>query len=742
MFEFFLKYPRMVYEQGELILAREWPLWIALAALLVAALVIGALLVLRRRAMPAWQLAAIGVLQLAMVALVLLVIWQPAILTEQLRAGDNVVSLMLDVSESMNYGEGDLPRMQTALAIARGGVMERIGEEYTVQRVVFSGQARQVSSYEALPPPQKSTRLGDSLKEVLGMSRVTPLGAVILITDGADNDGALTQDQLAEIARYDVPVHTIGIGRDRIDEDLELQSVNLPERALPGTLLSARVAVRHDRPGTARIKVTDGDRLVTAKELQLEPGTDVTTAWVDVPVADAGYRALRFTLDPWPGEQVMENNTRSRVVEVREEKYRVLYIEGEPRWEYKFIRRALNDDPSVELVSLLRVSQNKFYRQGVNDPAELEEGFPLERPDLFRYHALIIGSIEAASFTPAQQQMIHDFVSERGGSLMMIAGPNGLGRGGWENSSISELLPARLDPGDSDFVREKTRVALTPAGRFAPMLKLSEDPAQNAKLWQELPEIADYQRIGALKPAATRLLDAVFPDGNRPLLVSQPYGKGTSYILASGGTWRWQMGLPVKDQRHETFWRQLLRELVINSPERFRLSSHLSGDRVRVNAEYRDESYEPEQGMRLTAVVSPESGQAMSMDLHPSQEYPGLMTGEFSADRSGLYTVEVISRRGGEPVDSARHAFQHDAGKAEAFSLRQNRTLLEQLAAATGGRHWEPGGLEGLPEAIRFSAAGITEDRIRPLWDAPLFFLLLFGLKAAEWLLRRRWKAI
>jgi len=742
MLEFLLKYPQTVFDQGQLILAREWPVWIALIALVSVALIITGLMILKRKALAVWQLATIGFLQLAMVALVLLVIWQPSILIEQLRTGDNVVALMLDTSASMNYSEADGSRMQQALATLNSRAIEQIGELYSIQRFVFAGEAEQVDSFASLPGPATVTDIGTSILQVLGRSRTTPLAAVIMVTDGADNSGALTQAQLAEIAGYRVPVHTIGVGRDRIREDLELQEVILPGQAMPGTILSARVAIRHDDIGVARIKVMDGDRLLTTDEIRLPADTSVTTAWIDIPVAEPGYRALTFTLDPWPGEQILENNSLTRVVEVKEEKYRVLYIEGEPRWEYKFMRRALARDPSVELVSLLRVSQNKFYRQGVESAEELEEGFPESRTELFKYHALIIGSIEAATFTSDQQRLIHDFVSDRGGSLLMMAGPNGLGSGGWGNSLISEALPARLSASDSGFIRKRARAVLTPAGLRTPMLKLSEIPDQNNRLWQGLPEIADYQTIGALKPAAVSLINIIVDGNQHPLLVTQPYGIGHSYIMATGGTWRWQMSLPSTDDRHETFWRQLMRDLVINSPGRFRLATQVQADRIRINAELRDEEFRPERDLRLTAIVTPESGESMTVELQPSFEYPGLMTGEFSADQTGLYSIEAISRRDDQPVSAARVAIHHDAGKAEFFSLRRNQTLLDQLASATGGQSWSPANIDRLAEAIRYSPAGITEREIRPLWDAPLVFLLLLLLKAAEWLLRRRWKTI
>jgi hypothetical protein len=118
------------------------------------------------------------------------------------------------------------------------------------------------------------------------------------------------------------------------------------------------------------------------------------------------------------------------------------------------------------------------------------------------------------------------------------------------------------------------------------------------------------------------------------------------------------------------------------------------------------------------------------------------MTGEFIAEQSGLYNIETITRRNDEPIDSARLAIYHNAGKAEYFSLRTNRSLLSQLANATGGKDWNVEDLDELVNAVEFSSAGITEQEIRPLWDAPIIFLILMLLKSLEWILRRQWRTI
>jgi len=742
MYEFLFKYPQQVFSDSDFILASGWGMaWLYALAFLCAALVITAL-VFKRGSLRWWQLATLGTLQLAMLVLVLFVMWQPALVNERLLPGENAVAILLDTSASMAVTDGDSTRMQQARALLTPEALAELASAYQIQNFAFAETAQELDSFAELPPPGTTSKLGQSILQALRQATSASLGAVIVISDGADNSGVIAQNELSDIIGFGVPVHTVGIGRETIPEDLELEEVQLPSKALAGTTLSARVTIRHDQGGIARVKVYNGNTFLSTAEIELAPDQTTTMAFIDIEVPEPGQLDLRFELDPINGERILANNSRARVVDVPEGKYRILYIEGEPRWEYKFLQRALADDPSIQLSTLLKVTPNKFYRQGIDGPEELADGFPTERSVLFAYDALMIGSMNVAEFTEAQQEMVRDFVSERGGSLLMIAGLNGLGLGGWGESVVSEVLPSRLSLQNAEFVRTKAPVVLTDSGRVAPLLKFSDSETENSEQWAGLPEVADYQNLGPLRPAATTLLEVNINGRNQPLLVSQPYGRGQSYILATGGTWRWQMSLPLEDLRHETFWRQLARNLVANSPRPFELTATVENESIIVRAEVRDPAAEENQGLAITAVASSlENNELINVDLLPVAGRPGVYEATFRPAAAGLYSVEAISRQGEELVSSVRTATRFDQGQ-EAFDVRQNRALLERVSAATGGRYWTPAEWGDIPEGISYSTAGITEQQINYLWDAPFFFLLLLMLKTAEWLLRRTWQVI
>jgi len=745
LFELLFKYSRTTFEQGDFLFASGWPLWLLVVVSLAATIGIGYSLLQRRDSLSLVRLIALAGLQTAMVTLVLVLLWQPALSSDTLRAEDNIVALLLDTSASMTYGEAGESRLQQAVAALNDGVLEDLSATLETRLYAFSKDSITIDSLEQVPPPGAATHLGDAVLGVLREARTSALGAVVLISDGADNSNELDTARLAEIAGFGVPVYTVGVGRETIPEDVELESVIMTTQVTAGSRISAQVSIRHARPGTVRLKVYDGDAILSSEELTLPDRDGVTTHWVDFDVGDVGVKDLRFVLDAIPGERNTVNNVQSRVIEVPAERRHILYIEGEPRWEYKFIRRAVEENSPIRLASLLRTTPNKFYRQGIDDPTELENGFPEDRETLFNYDALIIGSFEAAALTSEQLDNISAFVSERGGSLLMLAGLRGLADGGWGNSVVADVLPAHLPDIDATtFLRLPAKVSLTPAGEDSLLTRLDSDRDANIALWEEMPDIADYQYLDGLKPGAETLLEVDIQGTNHPLLVHQRYGRGHAFILATGGTWRWQMQLPSEDQRHETFWRQMLRALVSSSPRPVVLSAerlfYADDTEITLRAEVKNKEYLPVANAAVSVSVTTDVGgpaQVIEMQAIPGEF--GMYAATIQADRTGMYRFEVEARLGEESLGEARLAVRRADGIVEHFQIQQNRSLLENLAKMTGGRYFSLDNLDALPETIQFSDAGILETKVLDLWNMPIVFLLLLLLKTGEWLLRLFW---
>ena len=179
--------------------------------------------------------------------------------------------------------------------------------------------------------------------------------------------------------------------------------------------------------------------------------------------------------------------------------------------------------------SLLRSSQNKYYRQGIANETTLADGFPKKKEDLFAYSGIVLGSIESTFFNQADQlEMIVDFVKERGGGFLMLGGKNSFSAGRYQNTPIADILPVELLPDRALPVIDKVKLELTDYGRTHNLMRLSGDPATNNKIWAQLPPLEDFNRVGDVKPGGVVLArgEPENSSGNPILLAYQRYGRG------------------------------------------------------------------------------------------------------------------------------------------------------------------------------------------------------------------------
>ncbi|HVA89086.1 MAG TPA: vWA domain-containing protein, partial [Chloroflexota bacterium] len=509
MFEFLFRYAPAAYEQGHFVLLAAWPAWICLLLVLLFAL--GLALQLRRhRGRSRARIAAIWALQTALIALLLFMLWEPALSLAELKPQQNIVAVLIDDSRSMAEpasATNTAPRItREADALKTAAALyPALNRRFQARLYTFDSGIHRLAGPQSLAdvtPSASATRIGDALRQLLDQTSDLPLGGIVLLSDGADGPSAgIDNSTLAALASRRIAVQTIGFGAPAPSRDVEIDDAVLPDRALVKSRLRAAVSFhQHGYTGShAVLTVRSGSALLASAPVTFARDGDEQTADLMFNAGLAGARPLQFTISTLPGETNLANNRLTRILDVTASAVRILYIEGEPRWEYKFIRRAESDDPQVQLVSMLRATENKIYRQGISDPSELAAGFPTRPEDLFRYQGLIIGSVQAAYFSPVQQDLINAFVNRRGGGVLFMAGQYALGDGGWAESSLAPLLPVTL-PSHSDtttktFVRadlstpkaSQAHALLAPAGADSIVTRLIDDPAANARKWQQLP---------------------------------------------------------------------------------------------------------------------------------------------------------------------------------------------------------------------------------------------------------------
>jgi uncharacterized membrane protein len=752
MFEILFKYPLGIFHKGKFVFLTPWPLWLLAVGILVAAVLLFWHVRRNHGMLSGLRPVVIWILETCMVALILFLLWHPALSIATLRPQQNVVAVLVDDSRSMAIADSDGTREAAAKAVLNAGLLKSLGDRFQVRLYKFGKEPARVANLDALTGTAPASRIGDTLERVLAESSSLPLGAIVMLSDGADNAGGIDLATIEAIRRQRIPVHTIGFGKEHPEHDVEVTDAVVSARALPKSRLTALVTMQSYGLSGSKSKITirDNGKVLASQDVTLKADGEPQTESVAFNVGDAGPKTLEIGVQPVAGETNNLNNAVTRVVDVESRKPRILYFEGEPRWEYKFIRRAVEDYPDlgIELASMVRTTENKFLRQFPRSMGEhdLEDGFPAKPEELFPFQAVIIGSVEANYFTATQQQLIRDYVDRRGGGVLFLAGRYTLSDGGYPSSPLADLVPTRLPAGKGTFHRAFTSVELTPQGAQSVLLRLDDDPAKNLARWKTIPQIADYQEVGEPKPGATVLMQSK-PTGKppQPLLVTENYGRGRTVLMATQGTWRWKMWMDHNDKTHATFWQQILRYLVAGTPGQVTSSTPrqvLSDDtRVPIRVEVRDKEYKSVNNAKVQARFNGPDG-AATLELTPQPLEEGVYTGEWTAEKPGSYVTEIIAGRDQEELGHDMLTFRREDGVAENFHTSQNRELLEKLSEQTGGRYYKPADASKLSSEISYSEAGITTRETRDLWDMPVLFLLVLSLRASEWLLRRRWGVV
>jgi uncharacterized membrane protein len=450
----------------------------------------------------------------------------------------------------------------------------------------------------------------------------------------------------------------------------------------------------------------------------------------------------------------IENNKQEALVEVIDGPLKVLYVEGEPRWELGKVRESLQlNEKNVTLVSLQRTGENKFYRQGIASPQELVSGFPKTEEELFSYQGLILGSVEAGFFTAEQLRNIEAFVSRRGGGLLATGGRLAFDGGKYAGTPVADLLPLAVDGRATDVADSFAPVfkpQLTAQGQTHPITRLNEDRALSQKTWNELPPISVSEVLTGVKPGATVLVEARrVSDGATssaqtvPLLVQQRYGRGQALALTASDTWRWRMRMDSKTNAHETFWRQILRYLVSSAPWQTEVRAeqdvYAMDDTVRIVADIRDKRFNAVSDARASARVIKPSGAAVDVPLHfTTLNDANTYTGEFKADELGQSRIELTAVSNSTGPVSANSSILVSELNREFYGAAQNSDLLKRIAVETGGKYYTPGDVQSLLDDLTYRRTPYSERVTKQLWDMPINFILIIGLLSAEWFMRKR----
>lgn len=745
------KYPSRVWERGEVVWSPVVPVWMIAGAALVAV------------ALTAWSYARVigisraqrtGLLVLRGGALLIVVacLARPTLVVASAVPQRNVLAVLLDDSRSMALRDVDGASRAEAVERVFGdsaALVRSLADRFALRFYRFAADVRPARSAAGLRTLGTRTDLAGALDGARQELAGTPLAGMIVVTDGADNAGRELDPALLALKARRIPVHAVGAGLERFPRDVAIERLSLPARPLAGANLLADVTLRLRGVAGERVTLTaeaDG-RVVATETITLPAREETMRARLRLAELDPGTHRITVRAPALERETITENNEAHGIVQVRPGPDRILYVEGEPRAELGFVRRAIATDSALQLVALLRSAEQKFLRLGVRDSLELAGGFPTSREQLFAYRGLILGSIEASFFSPDQLRMLGEFVSRRGGGLLALGGRAALAEGGFRGTPLAEVLPIALDraPRGEDAEPMELRVRPTAAGLAQPALQLRATDSASARKWDSLPALTVVNALGSLRPGATALLTGR-RDGESidlPMFATQRFGRGTAAIFAAQDSWLWRMhaDVDVEDLTHVTLWRQLARTLTEESPERVEVAAVPSrvapGEPVELRARVADEQYNDVNDASVTATITSPSGRVIDVPLDWALAEDGAYVGRFVADEAGVYAIAPAARRGADTVRGPAAALLADDQGADVEQAELRAPLLRRIAAETGGRYYALADADRLAEDVAYTESGVTVREALDLWDMPAVFLVLALLLGAEWGVRR-----
>ncbi len=603
------------------------------------------------------------------------------------------------------------------------------------------------------------TALGKAFDDLALRHATSNLAGVVVVSDFDQNSGP---PPVAKAKSLGVPVYTVGVGpATAIDLAVDLQAPPLMKKAersnvvaslrqtgLEGEVVTVNVTAR--RLGGSSESIAAPDTLNIGQKSVTLKGASTP---VDFPYTPEETGRFEFIAEvtPLTGEVVDQNNRSAREVNIRDDFLRLMYVEYEPTWEWRFIKEVFHRDKLVGTRGFRTFLRSADPKVRITNELFLPTLTP-QRSEFFAEDVIFLGDMPKATLSPRFCEMAKEFVSKFGGGLVVIAGPR-FGPGQLSDTALADMLPVVVD-GDTRIQDQREfRLQLTPAAEQIDFMQLGADDAENRKAWDDLGPLPWYQPVSRPHPLATILAQhptETCVDGKtpQPLIAIRRYGKGEVIYLGFNETWR------LRRRYGELYYRQLWGQMIhrlglshaLGSQKRFVVRTdrqqYQTDDKVTLTAEAYDANFEPLSDEKLAdrkligEMLLPErAGEgAEPVPITVPQLREGVFETRIPVAAGGDYRIRLKDPVTGE---FSEVNFQVASLSAERRSAVRNVALQNSISAETDGKAYDLTTVGSLADDIRVNPRSETSIRVFPLWDTWLVFGLAVTLMLGEWFARK-----
>ncbi len=623
-------------------------------------------------------------------------------------------------------------------------LVEKLRKNYDVRFFTFDGQVRPEEEPSILEREATgdSSQIGSAIEEAVGRFSGQPVAGAMVFSDFAWMEGKDPLRVARQMKERGIPLYSAAIGLPS-PPDIKLSGVVAPEVVFKGDSVPLRVKVesRGYQGRTVEVQLTIDGEQGSTQQVQLKDGVQYEEMTF-IPQKESGTIKLNFQIAAVAGEATDLNNQTSHEVRILSEKIKVLYVEGLPRWEFRYLRWVLLRDPRLDVKFLM--TQGDPTLAG-SSPRHIGR-FPQDPAEALKYDLIIIGDVPASYFNAAQTELIQQLVKERGGSLLMIAGPMAA-PSTYRETPLAEILPVNIGSTGFHNAAATDSPEVTPAGRESLATSLSVSPEVSARVWSNIKPMYTLPQLEGPKAGATVLLrlpkaSEELPD--YPLVAWHRYGSGKAMFVATEDLWR--MRLEVGDRFHARFWGQTIQFLTLSrllgQNKQITLEtdrgSYSTGEQVRIFANVLTESFEPvsQPSYDVTLEAKGETDTATTIELSPVPETPGLFSGTHLAGKDGSYVLRT------PPADaeiSNQTGFKIATQAMEDRETAMQPDVARQVAELSGGRELLLTSLGDFPDSLGEEKKLTSVVRLeKDLWDVPVWFLIVVAFAGLEWYLRRK----
>lgn len=771
-----------------------------------------------------------GLFKLAAIILLAICLLQPLRSGTRPRPRANVLPILVDNSQSMRLKStgSDQTRSERVAALLGDDAPWRVqlAQTFDVRTYAFDARLEAIDQPGELPVDGYVSSLFGSLQNLSERFADRPVGGVVLFTDGNMTDPPPVDFDWGQLG---FPIYAVLPERDEDVRDLRIADVSVAQTDFESAPLTVRVAVDAVAFGTTQAVVqlrdaatnqvveeqtitTGADGQVKEVRFQFRPESSGVQFYVVNVFRESDRKSFEQTdLSAQRGFEATGNPTRERGTKSDESNaalqassqsdeatlvnnrrivavnrasgpYRVLYVAGRPNWEFKFIRRALQEDAEVQLVGLLRIANKEakfsfrdrgvnqtnplfaglgsdaedaaaqydepvILRLGVKESEELSDGFPESAEELFAYHGVILDDIDPEFFSPDQMSLLRQFVATRGGGVLMLGGQEMFADKKFGDSPLGELSPVYTASGTTRGRSGAFRLALTREGMLQPWIRLRDNESAERERLKTMPPFTTLNSVGDVKPGASALATVQSDDGKTaPALVAHRFGKGRVAAIPVGDLWRWSMHRDDSNRDDPAqAWRQITHWLVNEVPKRAEVRVQPSSDPsqpVTIVATARDEDYLPLDNAAVELEITPIGGEPFTITAQADDSAAGNYTATYWSREPGGYRVTAkATAADGSPIGTATAGWTAQSDAAEFRDLKLNRELLERMTKQSGGEIIRDDSLDKFASDLPNKKVPVTETWVYPIWHHPWVMLTAMLCLCCEWGLRR-WKGL